>query len=256
MKHERLILIGKLVGALAVAIPLAAQAPSGDILQGTSQPPHVRANLPATANSSPTGIFPQKMRAAYGFNLGHNTGAGQTIAIVDAFDDPNIEADFGVFNTTFHLPACTTANGCFKKIYGSGTKPPSDTSGWSDEMAIDVQWAHAIAPSAKIILVEANSNSNADLYLAVDVAVANGASVVSMSWGGGVTSSGDGGHGAQYPAASPYVVAVGGTSLTINNSTGAWVSETAWNESGGGASRYEAEPTYQSAVIKALALAP
>jgi subtilase family serine protease len=207
------------------------------------------------------------MRAAYGFNLIQNHGQGQTIAIVDAFDDPNIEADLGTFSTTFHLPPCTTANGCFKKIYATGTKPPSDTTGWSVEIALDVEWAHAIAPAAKIILVESANNTNSAMYLAVDVAVQNGASVVSMSWGGPeasnettadfhfnvpnvtmVTSSGDSGHGAQYPAASPFVVAVGGTSLVINGTTGAYVSEKAWSGSGGGLSRFEAQPIYQNGV--------
>ena len=109
---------------------------------------------------------------------------GEKLVYTDAFDDPNIEADLATFNTTFHLPPCTTANGCFKKIYATGTKPPSDTTGWAVEIALDVEWAHAIAPAAKIILVESANNTNNALYLAVDVAVQNGASVVSMSWGG------------------------------------------------------------------------
>ena len=141
---------------------------------------------------------------------------------------------------------------------------PADTSGWTNEIAIDTQWAHAIAPSARIILVEAKSNSNADLYHAVDLAIAYGATVVSMSWSGpeasnegtsdshfettGVTfvaSSGDSGHGVGYPAASPFVVGVGGTSLTVS-STGVWTKETAWSGSSGGESQYETEPSYQA----------
>jgi len=92
-------------------------------------------------------------RRAYGFDQLSNAGAGQTIGIVDAYDDPNIESDFAVFNSTFGLPSCTTDNGCFKKIYAQ-RKPRTD-SGWSLEMSLDVEWAHAIAPQAKIVLVEA-----------------------------------------------------------------------------------------------------
>jgi len=202
-------------------------------------------------------------RRAYGFDQLSNAGAGQTIGIVDAYDDPNIESDFAVFNSTFGLPSCTTANGCFKKIYAQ-RKPRTD-SGWSLEMSLDVEWAHAIAPQAKIVLVEASSASFANLMQAVDVAVQSGASVVSMSFGGGeftsessydyhfsvshvtfVASSGDSGNGVEYPAASPYVVAVGGTTLQILDSSGAYAGETAWGGSGGGQSAYESEPSYQA----------
>jgi subtilase family serine protease len=258
-----------------MALPLAAQDGS-DILQGTSRPPLRRIIVPgASPDAGPTGIFPGKMRTAYGFTSITKYGAGQVIALVDAYDDPNAEADLGTFSTEFKLPACTTANGCFTKVMAAGTT--ADTTGWTNEIAIDIEWAHAIAPAAKILLVEAKSANNADLYAAVDLAVANGATVVSMSWGGSeasneattdshfevnhvtfVAASGDSGHGASYPAASPFVVSVGGTSLTIG-STGTWTSETAWScnstlaceiegGSGGGLSAYEAEPAYQEGV--------
>lgn len=207
------------------------------------------------------------MRSIYGFNLINNQGAGQTIALVDAFDNPDIESDFAVFTSTFGLPACTTSNGCFKKIYASGSKPRTNL-GWAGEIALDVEWAYAIAPQAKIILVEAASASNTDLLSAIDVAVQNGATVVSMSWGGAesstsanydthfnkpgiafVASSGDGGHAVQFPAVSKYVVGVGGTSLTYT-SQGAYVSEIVWNNqygaTGGGVSAYQPKPSYQS----------
>jgi len=268
MKLGHLRIRAELAVAFALGLPLSAQSPdaSTDILQGYSHPPLWRIITPnAGPDAGPTGIFPAKMKVAYGFNLISNRGAGQKIAIVDAFDDPNAEADLATFSTRFGLPACTTANGCFKKIMQTGTPP--DAAGWSNEIAIDTQWAHAIAPAAKILLVEAKNNSNAALYAAVDLAVRNGATVVSMSWGGGeasneastdfhfnvpnvvmVASSGDRGHNAQYPAASPYVVGVGGTTLTINPATGDYISETAWNGSGGGASRFEPEPVYQAGV--------
>jgi len=260
--------------ALIVALPLAAQEGTS-ILKGTSHPPLRRIIVPdASPDAGPTGTFPGKMKVAYGFSQIAKYGGGQVIALVDAYDDPNAEADLGSFSTAFKLPACTTANGCFK-IMAAGT--PADTSGWTNEIAIDTQWAHAIAPGAKIILVEAKSDSNTDLYAAVDLAVANGATIVSMSWGGGeasdeatfdshfevtgvtfVASSGDSGHGVSYPAASPFVVGVGGTTLTIA-SNGTWTSETAWScgsvlacdvngGSGGGESAYEAEPSYQTGV--------
>ncbi len=242
---------------VSVGQPLWAERPPA----GFARPPfHVKGN----AGSGPSGLSPQRARHAYGFDLVANQGAGQTIGIVDAFDHPNIESDLGVFNTTFGLPACTTSNGCFQKVYASGVRP-STNAGWALEISLDVEWAHAIAPQAKILLVEAASNSFANLLQAVDVAVQNGASVVSMSWGGGeflsetsydsahfavngvtfTASSGDSGAGVEYPAASPDVVAVGGTTLNTDKS-GNYLGETAWSGSGGGQSAYEAEPLYQA----------
>jgi len=214
------------------------------------------------ARTSPTGLTPTQTRHAYGFDLVTNQGAGQTIAIVDAYDHPNIESDLAVFNSTFGLPSCTTLNGCFRKVYASGFRPRTN-AGWALEIALDVEWAHAIAPAAKILLVEAASNSFSDLLYAVDTAVRQGASVVSMSWGGGefpsepsydshfmvtgvtfTASAGDSGNGGEYPAASPYVVSVGGTRLQVD-AAGNYISETAWSGSGGGLSSYETEPWYQ-----------
>jgi subtilase family serine protease len=216
--------------------------------------------------STPTGTTPAQMVVAYGFSQLPNQGAGQTIALIDAYDDPNIESDLGVFDTEFGLPACTTDNGCFTKVYASGKQPTGNPS-WGVEISLDVEWAHAIAPQAKIVLVEASNAFNFALYNAVDAGVSSGASVVSMSWGGGesssetrhdrhfnvpyvtfLASSGDDGYGVNYPAASPYVVGVGGTTLTIQ-SNGTYVSETAWSGSGGGISAYEPQPQYQAGVV-------
>lgn len=221
---------------------------------------------PDASTPPSTAITPSQMLSIYGFSSVSNQGSGQIIGIVDAYDDPNAEADLGVFSTQYGLPSCTTANGCFKKIYATGKKPLGSTS-WGQEISLDVQWAHAIAPQAKIYLVEASSSSNSALYQAVDVAVANGANVVSMSFGGsdsssdttydthfqvsGVTfvaSAGDSNHGVEYPAASPYVIGVGGTSLTHNGGT--YESEVVWNTkrtegTGGGVSSYEEKPSYQ-----------
>jgi subtilase family serine protease len=209
------------------------------------------------------GRVPTTVRHTYGFDLLSNQGQGQTIGIVDAYDDPNIEADLGVFNQQMGLPSCTKANGCFQHIYATGKKP-AFTASWTMEIALDVEWAHAMAPKANIVLVEAASNGMGDLFHAVDVAVQSGASVITMSWGAGeglmeaandthfahngvtfTASSGDQGSGVEYPAASPYVVSVGGTSLTTDAS-GAYQSESAWAGSSGGESGEENEPTFQA----------
>lgn len=228
---------------------------------GYARPPfHITRN----ASTGPIGLAPAQVTHFYGIDQLANQGAGQTIAIIDAYDDPNIASDLAVFSTTFGLPPCTTSNGCFKKIYASNNKPQTN-SGWALEISLDVEWAHAIAPQARIILVEAASNSFSNLMKAVDVAVNNGATVVSMSFGGSefssetaydnhfnvarvtfTASSGDGGNGVEYPAASPYVVSVGGTTMNLADSAGTYSSETAWSGSGGGRSAYETEPAYQS----------
>jgi subtilase family serine protease len=232
---------------------------------GFARPPfHLH---PDVNSSKPAGLSPIQVRHAYGFDRVANQGAGQTIAIIDAYDDPNIASDLAVFSSTFGLPTCSTANGCFRKVYASGFKPQTD-AGWSLEIALDVEWAHAMAPQAKIVLVEANSSSFADLMRAVDTAVGLKANVISMSFGGSefssetssyydghfnnsntrsvtfLASSGDNGSGAEYPAASPYVIAVGGTTLSVD-SVGNYLGETAWSGSGGALSAYEAEPAGQ-----------
>jgi subtilase family serine protease len=231
-----------------------------DSVDDHAQPPlHGRAN----GSAGPTfGLQPATVRHAYGFDLLTNQGSGQIIGIVDAYDDRNAEADLAVFDKQFNLPACTSSNGCFRKVFASGHQP-SVAAGWSMEMALDIEWAHALAPQARIILVEAASNRMSDLLYAVDIAVRNGASVVSLSWGcpeypgergddahfsiNGVTftsATGDNGSGVQYPSASPFVVGIGGTSLTISGMN--YGSEVAWAGSGGGQSSVEFEPLFQA----------
>ncbi|AJX32491.1 S53 family peptidase [Burkholderia oklahomensis] len=242
---------------------------SSSYVEGTRVPkgfarPPFHTNKLRIAGTTVAGLAPATVRHAYGFDSIANQGDGMVVAIIDAYDDPKIESDLGVFSKTFSLPTCTTSNGCFKKIYANGSKPRAD-AGWSLEMSLDVEWVHAIAPKAKIVLVEAASNSFNDLMTAVDVAVGNGASVVSMSFGGSefssetgfdshfgspsrvtfVASSGDSGNGSEYPAASPYVVAVGGTTLSTD-AYGNYLGETAWSGSGGGVSTYEPEPSGQA----------
>ncbi len=224
---------------------------------------------PNTNFSAPSALTPQEVRIAYGFRTIFQQGyfgQGQTIAIVDAYDHPNIESDLAVFNSRFGLRSCTTQNGCFKKIFANNIRPRTDAS-WAGEIALDVEWAHAMAPMAKILLVEAASSNPQDLYNAIEVGIQNGANVVSMSWGAPeyqaqkdndqifqkypnvtfVASSGDSGAGAMHPASSPYVLSVGGTTLSVD-SYGNYQGETAWSGSSGGVSTVESWPSYQSSL--------
>lgn len=262
---------------LIPALCASLAAPTVALAEGNGPPSYVEGARPPKGEARPpfhtkpqlnssqvSGFTPAKVRRAYGFDTLANQGEGMIVAIVDAYDNPKIESDLGVFSKTFSLPPCTTANGCFTKLYASGGKPRGD-AGWSLEMALDVEWVHAIAPKARIMLVEAASANFNDLMTAVDVAVQRGASVVSMSFGAGefsgeksldshftapgvtfVASSGDSGSGVEYPAASPYVVSVGGTTLSVDAS-GNYVGESAWSGSGGGVSGQEPEPWGQSA---------
>jgi subtilase family serine protease len=167
------------------------------------------------------------------------------------------------------LPACTTANGCFRKVNENGDSTlPQRNSGWEIEINLDVQWVHAIAPYAHIVLVEANSSNSNDLMAGVNYA-RRVATVVSMSWGGGesryeaysdgtfetygvtfLASSGDTGGQVEWPSSSPYVISVGGTNLASSNGHLAQpVVETAWSGTGGGCSLYEAKPAFQSGLV-------
>jgi subtilase family serine protease len=215
------------------------------------------------ASTSPTGLSPATIKSVYNYSTSLTAGTGQTIAIVDAYDDPTAESDLATFNSQYGLPPCTTANLCFKKVdQNGGSSYPRKDAGWALEISLDVQWAHAIAPGAKILLVEASSNSFTNLLAAEDYAKTH-AGYVSNSWGGaefsgessydshfaqpGVSffvSSGDSGLPAQYPSASPNVISVGGTTLNFSGSN--FVSETGWSGSGGGCSVYETANGSQS----------
>jgi len=215
----------------------------------------------AVTNTTPVGYGPAQLQTAYG--VLNNVGQ-KTIGIVDAYDDPNIERDLATYSTQFGLPTCTTQNGCFKKVGQTGTnRYPRGNQGWALEISLDVEVAHATCPGCKILLVEANSANFSDLLVAEDYAAAH-ANVVSNSWGANefngettydshfnhpgvpiVVSSGDNGYGVEYPAASRFVTAVGGTNLQLNaNNTRA--SEVVWSGAGSGCSTYEAKPTWQT----------
>ena len=247
-----LVLLLLSVGGLDTHTALAGGPPPG----WEAHPPiHVRGK----ATTSPTGYSPTQIRHAYGFDSLAGNGAGQTIAIVDAYDDPTIFNDLAVFKSTYRISGCNLT----KVNQSGGTKYPRTNSGWALEISLDVEWACAIAPGSNILLVEASSNSFTNLLTAVDYA-AQHAKVVSMSWGGsefssetsydahfnvaGVSftaSSGDSGAGVIYPSVSPYVIGVGGTTLPLDASGNLTGPETAWSGSGGGISAYETEPSFQ-----------
>jgi subtilase family serine protease len=233
--------------------------------------PHswIRGDRGATpgAGTVPGYFNPTDIRTAYGFSS--SGGTGVTIAVVDAYDAPNAEADLGTFSTAFSLPACTTANACFSKVNQTGgTTYPNYNSGWEGEISLDIQWVHAVAPFAHILLVEARSASTSDLLAAVNYAKQH-ASVVSMSWGGGesrsetrsdstflqsgvtfLASSGDTGGQVEWPSSSPNVIAVGGTNLAASGGhLASPIVETAWSGSGGGCSRYESKISVQNGFV-------
>jgi subtilase family serine protease len=193
-----------------------------------------------------------------------NKGAGQTIAVIEAFGDHSIEKDLEKFDESFGLPPCTTSNGCLQVLSSNGNNLGTSQV-WSLETALDVEWAHAIAPQASIMVVESPSDILNDMLRAVDFAVSHGATVISMSWGcpefagenaldshfpassvSFVASSGDFGTGAIYPAVSPSVLSVGGTTLSITDGLGTYGGEVAWSRSGGGQAAFEPEPAYQA----------
>jgi hypothetical protein len=217
----------------------------------------------ALATLSPSGFGPQQFHGAYDLPL--DAASPKTIAIVDAFDSTTIESDLGVYDTAFALPPCTTANGCFTKVNQLGRPGPYPRidNGWALEIALDVETAHATCQNCRIVLVEADSARFRDIAAAENTAAALGANVISNSFGGAragarataafehpgvaiVASTGDAGFGVQFPADSPFVVAVGGTSLQVTNSAPGvygYGGETAWSGAGSGCSdRFAAQP--------------
>ncbi len=216
----------------------------------------------AEAISAPPGYGPSSIQSAY--KLPSSTGGhGQTVAIVDAYDDPNAAKDLAVYRTRFALPACTIANGCFRKVgqTGSATALPAANPGWAQEISLDLDMVSATCPNCHILLVEASTAASTNLAAAVNEAVKLGATEVSNSYDGSeyvsanasyshagviiTASSGDSGYGAHQPCSYATVVCVGGTTLRRSSTTRGW-SETAWSGSGSGCSAYVTKPAWQT----------
>ncbi|MEV6834181.1 putative Ig domain-containing protein [Streptomyces sp. NPDC051133] len=224
----------------------------------------------ALAAAAPSGLSPANLHSAY--NLPATGGSGLTVAVVDAYNDPNAESDLATYRSTYGLSACTKANGCFKQVSqtGSTTSLPTNDSGWAGEEALDIDMVSATCPNCNIVLVEANSANDTDLGIAENEAVSLGAKFVSNSWGGSeastqtsedtqyfkhpgvaiTVSAGDSAYGAEYPATSQYVTAVGGTALTTASNSRGW-SESVWHTSstegtGSGCSAYDPKPSWQT----------
>ncbi|HEY8086295.1 MAG TPA: hypothetical protein VIF09_00570, partial [Polyangiaceae bacterium] len=221
----------------------------------------------ARSTSTPSGYSPAQLTAAYNIPAGF----GGTVAIVDAYDNPNAESDLAVYRSTFGLPPCTTANGCFKKVNQNGAASPLPAAdpGWAPEIALDLDMASAGCPSCKILLVEGNTASFGDLGTAVNRAATMGATVISNSYSGAdsaasptydslyynhpgiaiTASTGDNGsytgHTPGYPAAGAHVIAVGGTHLVTASTFRGWT-ESAWTGSGAGCSQYVSKPSWQT----------
>jgi subtilase family serine protease len=214
--------------------------------------------------AGPTGLGPTQIQSAY--KLAGLNASGRTVAIVDAFNDPNAASDLATFRNAYGLPACTTANGCFKQVNQNGaTSPlPSGDYGWAEEESLDVDAVSSACPTCHILLVEASSASTAALAKAENTAAKTaGVAAISNSYGGSeassetstdasynhpgvaiTVSSGDDGFGVEYPAASQFVTAVGGTTLTQASNARGW-SEAAWSGAGSGCSSFEPKPTWQ-----------
>ncbi len=276
------LVVSAAVAALAVAATPAQAAPaphpSSRVCSAPAQPGQMaclafrRSDIkPQLVAATPAGYGPASLRSAY--NLTATGSASATVAVVDAYDDPNAENDLAVYRSQYGLPACTTANGCFRKVnQNGGTSYPAPDSGWAGEISLDLDMVSAICPGCHILLVEASTATVTNLGAAVNQAVALGAQYVSNSYGGpegpgvpsaeayfnhpGVVitaSSGDDAFagGTSYPASSRYVTAVGGTSLSPAGNARGWT-ESAWYTSaqgtgaGSGCSAYLAKPSWQT----------
>ncbi|MPY30201.1 galactose oxidase [Streptomyces adustus] len=224
------------------------------------------------SDTAPVGYGPSDLQSAY--DLPTDGGGGRTVAVVVAYDDPTAEADLAVYREQYGLPACTAADGCFRKVdQRGGTDFPEANGSWAAEASLDLDMVSASAPAAHLLLVEADSTDFQDIFAAVDQAVAQGAQYVSNSYGsdyrGGagsgevpeevtefdahydrpgvamVASTGDFGYGISYPAASQHVTAVGGTSLRPSTTASRGWTESAWGLTGSGCSAYEPKPGFQ-----------
>jgi len=251
--------------ANANAHAVCPAAPVGDVRCHALVVTDARGNPMAT--TSPSGYGPAQFHGAY--NLPTTASGAQTIAIVDAYDDPTAKADLDVYDSTYGLPFFPNCGGsvttaCFQKVNqnGQASPLPRKDAGWALEIALDVETAHQICQNCKILLVEADSNSFANLATAVNRAAAMGADVISNSYGGSDTapnsaynhpgiaitaSTGDNGYGVESPASYNTVVAVGGTTLSVTGSNG-YGGETVWSGAGSGCSSQNSAQSWQTSL--------
>jgi subtilase family serine protease len=214
-------------------------------------------------DGSPAGYSPAELQAAYNFNP--TGGSGITVAVVEAYDDPNIESDLQVYRNEYGLPTCTPSNGCFRKVNEKGgTKYPKPNAGWAQEEALDVDMVSANCPNCNILVVEANNENYSSLSDAVAEAASLGAAVISNSYGGPefknenekspdysqnrpvLASAGDSAYGGQWPAALDSVISVGGTTLTQGGGGSRGWTETVWTYTGGGCTTHSTKPSWQT----------
>lgn len=233
----------------------------------------LRSDVRRDLAAGPAGYAPADLQTAYGLTSDSSSGGvGQTVAIVDAFDDPNAEADLATYRTTFGLPACTTGNGCFKKVNEHGNASPlpgtDPTGGWEAEESLDLDMVSAICPNCHIVLFEAASAISTDFFIGEDTAAATpGVTIISNSWGTSeytgensddshfnhpgimiTASAGDSGYdgpGSGFPSASAHVTSVGGTTLQHVGST--WPQK-AWSGTGSLCSQFVVQPSWQAAL--------
>ena len=224
-------------------------------------------NRPSAATRIPQGYGPGSLQSAYGLVAASaHRGRGELVAIVDAFNNPDLVRNLASYRQHFHLPACSTKSGCLRIVNQSGRAGPLPPArpDWGLEESLDLDMVSAVCPHCRILLVEARNPSTANLGMAEDTAVAKGARFVSNSWSGGefigqdafnhffnhpgdaiVFASGDFGYGALYPTDTQYVTAVGGTKLTHRRSGRRAWSESVWGGTGSGCSTLEAKPSWQ-----------
>ena len=248
-------------------IPVCSAPVSGDAACDAIRHDRLSVAGRVIPNATVSGYGPADLQSAYALPSA-TLGVGQVVAIVDAYDDPSALSDVNTYRSQFSIAQLSACNGastpCFSKVNQSGgTKYPRSNGGWAQEISLDLDMVSAACPNCSILLVEATSATFTNLGTAVNEAAKLGATEISNSYGGGesssdasydasyfkhpgvaiTVSSGDSGYGVQYPAASQYVTAVGGTSLT-GSITAGW-GETAWSKAGSGCSRYDAQPSWQ-----------
>jgi subtilase family serine protease len=268
LKISTKLVAGFILAMAALVLPASAVAKPQRAVCSTAVDParaacHARvvtdsAGAPAS-RTAPTGYGPAELHSAYG--LPADAATPQTIAIVDAYDNPMIAKDLNRYSAQYGLPACDRSNPCLEKVNQRGEAGPfpATDAAWALESALDVEMAHQTCQNCRILLVEADSNEFSDLGQAVDTAARLGADVISNSYGGPeqatdtdydhpgiavIASSGDGGfRGFGYPASSPHVVAVGGTTLVVNGTS--YGTETAWGGAGSGCSGVYDAPDWQ-----------